>query len=124
FSSPYRELAGMVKGRAAPAAIRSVRVDSGAAHLEIEVPLIDPLHRLKTVELRHVRKDALKALPPAGKDGNWPDLLGAEKVAVKIEGGQAIAMVPLKAPEKNVGERDLHTAQRDEDLTIVVTHTV
>lgn len=121
FAIPSPELTEMLKGRAAVASIRSLRVDSDAAHLEIEVPLIDPLHKLKAVELRHVRKDALQALPSADKDGNWPDLPGAEKIAVKIESGQAIAKVTLKAPEKKVVDWVFQTAYTNEERKSVTT---
>jgi hypothetical protein len=121
FAIPSSKLTEMLKGRAASALVRSLRVDSGAAHLEIEVPLIDPLHRLKTVELRHVGKEALPALPRADKDGNWPDLPGAEKVAVKLEGGQAIAKVTIKVPEKKTVEWVFQTAYTNGEGRSVAT---
>jgi S1-C subfamily serine protease/regulation of enolase protein 1 (concanavalin A-like superfamily) len=100
FAIPPAELTDMLKGRATAAVPHSLRVDNGSAELEIEVPLIDPLHQLQKVELRHVRKDALKQTPQSGPDGAWPDLSGAVKVPVTIEGGKAIAKVTLRAPAK------------------------
>ncbi len=98
FAIPPTELTDLLKGRAAAVVPRGLRVDSGSAELEIEVPLIDPLHQLQAVELRHVRKDVLKETLQTGRDGAWPDLPGAVKVPVKIEGGKAIAKVTLRAP--------------------------
>ncbi len=100
FAIPPGELTELLKGRAAPALVRSVRVDAGAAEVEVEIPLADPLRKLKTVELRHVRKDALKEAPQVDKEGNWPNLTGAEKVGATIEGGKAVARITLKSPEK------------------------
>ncbi|HEY7311197.1 MAG TPA: trypsin-like peptidase domain-containing protein [Gemmataceae bacterium] len=100
FAIPPAELTEMLKGRAVAVVPRSLRVEDGSAKLDIEIPLLDPLHQLKTVELRHVRKDGIKEALQTDKNGNWPDLPGAEKVAVKIEGGKAVAHVTLVAPAK------------------------
>ncbi|MGH7171314.1 MAG: S1 family peptidase, partial [Gemmataceae bacterium] len=100
FAIPPAELTDMLKGRVAAAVTHSLSLDNGSAELEIEIPLIDPLHQLQTVELRHVRKDALKAALQSGPDGAWPNLPGAVKVPVKIEGGKAVAKVTLRAPAK------------------------
>lgn len=100
FAIPPAELTDMLKGRVAAVVPHSLSLDNGSAELEIEVPLIDPLHQLQKVELRHVRKDALKTDLQRGPDGAWPDLPGAVKVPVTIEGGKAIAKVTLRAPAK------------------------
>lgn len=100
FAIPPTELTDMLKGRAAAALPRSLRVNGDSAEVEIEVPLIDPLHQLQSVELRHVRKDALKATPQSGSDGSWADLPGSVKVPAKIDSGKAVAKVALHAPAK------------------------
>jgi S1-C subfamily serine protease/regulation of enolase protein 1 (concanavalin A-like superfamily) len=100
FAIPSAELNEMLKGRVAAALLHSLRVNNGSAELEIEVPLIDPLHQLQSVELRHVRKDAVKEAVETRPDGNWPDLPSAVKVPVKIEGGKTVAKVTLQGPAK------------------------
>src|SRR5262249_25117741 len=47
FAIPAAELAEMLKGRAAPVVIRRLSVDEGVADVQVEVPLIDPLGKLK-----------------------------------------------------------------------------
>ena len=101
-----------------------MQVDNGSAEVEVEVPLIDPLRRLKAVELRHARKGALKELPRAGRDGNWPDLPGAEKVPVKIDGGKAVAKVTLKGGEKKTLGWVFQAAYTNEDGKSVATQPV
>ncbi|HTU22837.1 MAG TPA: trypsin-like peptidase domain-containing protein [Gemmataceae bacterium] len=100
FAIPPAELTDILKGRAAAVVPHNLRMDSGSAELEIEVPLLDPLHQLQMVEVRHVRKDTLKEAPHSGPDGSWPDLPGAVKIPVTIEGGKAVAKVTLRAPAK------------------------
>jgi regulation of enolase protein 1 (concanavalin A-like superfamily) len=124
FAIPPAELSEMLKGRAAAVVIRGLRVDNSVAELEMEVPLIDPLGKLKAVELRHIRKDALKAPPQADKDGNWPDLPGAEKLAVKIEGGKALAKISLKAPEKKSLDWFFQTAYTDRQGKSIATQPI
>lgn len=100
FAIPAADLTEMLRGRVAAAVPRSVRVENGAAEVEIEIPLIDPFQQLKAVELRNVPKNALKEAPQTDAAGNWPDLADAEKLVVKIEDGKALAKVKLRAPEK------------------------
>src|SRR5204863_342969 len=100
FAIPSADLTDMLKGRAAPVVIRSLSVDNGVAEVQVEIPLIDPLGKLKAVELRHVRKDALKDPPRADKEGNWPELATAEKTEVKVVDARAVARITLKGPEK------------------------
>jgi hypothetical protein len=100
FAIPSAELIDLLKGRAAAVVPHRLRVDNNSAELEMEVPLIDPLHQLQTVELRHIRKDALKEALHTDRDGHWPVLPGAVKVPVKIEGGKAIVKVTLPNPAK------------------------
>lgn len=104
FAIPPAALTDMLKGRATAVVLRTLRAAKDAAELEVEIPLIDPLRRIEAVELRHVRKDALKELPRAGRDGTWPDLPGADKVVVKVARGKAVARITLKgAGKKSLG---------------------
>src|SRR5262249_26345866 len=58
---------------------------------------------------------AVKDLPRADKDGNWPALPGAEKVELKIEGGKGKARVILRCPEKKAVDYLFQTAYRNAD---------
>ena len=110
FAIPPVELSDMLKGRIAPVALRSLRIDNDSAELEVEVPLIDPLHKIKTVEIRYVRNDAIKELPQVDKTGNWSSLPGAETIAMKIEDGKAVARITLRSAEKRLIDYCFQTA--------------
>src|SRR5205823_637255 len=51
FAIPAAELTAMLQGRAAAPLVRSLRVADGSAEAEVEIPLIDPLQKVKAVEL-------------------------------------------------------------------------
>src|SRR5262249_37669040 len=121
FAIPTAELIDLLKGRVAAVSIQSVRVDNGEAEVEIDVPCLDPLHLVKGIELRHVRKDAVKDVPQADKDGNWPALPGAEKVELKIEGGKGKGRVTLRCPEKKAVDYLFQTAYRNADDRSITT---
>jgi S1-C subfamily serine protease/regulation of enolase protein 1 (concanavalin A-like superfamily) len=100
FAIPPAELTDLLKGRAASVVIRGLRVGDGAAEVDVEVPLLDPLHKLQAVELRHARQDALREMPRPDRDGNWSDLPGAERVTLRMAGGKAVARLTLRGPKR------------------------
>ncbi len=67
FAIPPGELTEMLKGRAGAVIVRNLRINKDTAELEIEVPVIDPMHKVKKVEVFYIRKDAAKAIPGAVK---------------------------------------------------------
>ncbi len=103
FAIPSEELSALLNGRPAALLIRSIRVEeNGEAEVEIEVPYLDPLRRIKAIEVRHVRKDALKEALQPDKEGIWPALPGAEKAALKLEGGTGTVKLRLKGEKKSI----------------------
>lgn len=100
FAIPAARLREMLQGHAAAVILRRMNVGNGSAEIEMEIPLIDPLHQIRAVELRHVRKEAVREALRADKDGHWPDLPGASKVPVRIVNGKAIAKAILRGSQK------------------------
>jgi S1-C subfamily serine protease/regulation of enolase protein 1 (concanavalin A-like superfamily) len=98
FAIPPAELNELLGGRLAGLTVRRARVRNGVAELEVEVPVIDPLGKIKSIGLRHVRKDALAKVPQAGKDGLWSELPGSKKVELTFEGGKGKGSVRLEGP--------------------------
>jgi regulation of enolase protein 1 (concanavalin A-like superfamily) len=115
FAISPAELTAMLKGYAASVVLRHIRIDNGIAELEVEVPLIDPLRKLKAVEIRHARKDTLKQLPQPDEEGKWATLSGGESVEVKITAGKAITRITLKATEKKALDWLFQTAYSNEE---------
>jgi S1-C subfamily serine protease len=97
---PAVEMTEMLKGRAAAVVLRSVDIENDSAELGFEIPLIDPMRKIKTLELRYVRRDGLKELPQVDMAGNWSDLPGAEIAPVKIDNGKAVGRITLRGVEK------------------------
>jgi hypothetical protein len=104
FAIPPAELTELLKGGAGTVVIRSLRIDKGSAEMEIEISLIDPMGKVKKVEVGYVRKDAVKEKPEVDKSGNWPKLAGTESVPVTIENGKAIAKVVVPAGDKKAAD--------------------
>jgi S1-C subfamily serine protease/regulation of enolase protein 1 (concanavalin A-like superfamily) len=100
FAIPPDELNEILQGNVSALIIRSIRVEKGTAQLEIEVPFIDPLRKIKSIAVRHVSRSALKKAPLADKEGVWPELYGSEKVLLKLERGKGVGTVKLERGEK------------------------
>lgn len=104
FAIPPGELTEMLKGRVGAVIIRNLRINKETAELEIEAPVIDPMHKVNKVEVYYIRKDAAKAIPGADKSGNWTKLPGAESASMKIDNGKATAKIELPATDKKMPE--------------------
>jgi hypothetical protein len=100
FAIPASELTAMVSGRISGLGIELKKVENGEVDVLLAVESNDPLNKISKVEVRYLRQDALKEEPKANEEGIWPELPGAEKVALKIEGQKASALLQLKSPEK------------------------
>jgi S1-C subfamily serine protease len=104
FAIPAAELSELLKGSAGAVVVRNIRIEKDAAHLEIEVPLSDPMGKVKKIDFQYVRKDAVKTKVEMDKSGNWPKLAGGETVSVKIENGKAVAQLKLPGGDKKATE--------------------
>jgi S1-C subfamily serine protease/regulation of enolase protein 1 (concanavalin A-like superfamily) len=124
FAIPPTELATMLQGRVSGVVFKNISVDKGMAEVELEVALVDPLQKIKRLEIRHVRKDAVKQEPKTDPSGSWADLTGAEVVPVKVEKGKAIVRVTLSAAEKKPVEFYFQGAYARDDGKLVATRPV
>ncbi|MCI0378161.1 MAG: trypsin-like peptidase domain-containing protein, partial [Gemmataceae bacterium] len=76
---PASLLTRMLQGRIADCVIGSKKAWIGTAVVRIEVRLIDPMEKIKTVTIHHIQRDALKGQQAL------PELSGAQKVELKVE---------------------------------------
>jgi uncharacterized protein (TIGR03067 family) len=67
------------------------------AHVHVEAALIDPMRKLRLVQVHYLRTDQGQ-LPKAEADGRWPALLGAQKTELTIKDNLASALVTVVAP--------------------------
>jgi S1-C subfamily serine protease len=103
FAIPPVELTELLKGSAGAVVIRSVRISKDSAELEVEVPVIDPLHNVKTIAVGYVRKDAAKGALEKDKSGAWPKVV--ETLApVAIENGKAVTKIVIPGGSDKAAE--------------------
>jgi hypothetical protein len=94
---PQEDVERMLLGRVGALGIRTLKVENGAADVQIEAGLIDPMNKVKEIAVYHVRADTLKQAPKRGKDG-WAKLPGAQQVELKIDKqGKATGTAHLRA---------------------------
>jgi S1-C subfamily serine protease len=91
FAVPAGELARLLDGRVGEvrAQIKGIG-DAKPVEVTVEVPLLDPLKRLGPVALHYVRSDLLREKPQPDKEANWPELVGAQRLALRVEGTRAV----------------------------------
>jgi predicted Zn finger-like uncharacterized protein len=95
---PGHELLRMFEGR-----VGAVRVATkGLANsVEVEVPVIDPLNRVRSVVVGYLRADLVQKQPRPQKGGGWSELSGALRLAMRREGQRAV--VVLRIPDSDQG---------------------
>jgi S1-C subfamily serine protease len=97
---PPGELSRMLNGRVSGLHTRSDRVSNTTIDVEIETPLIDPLRRMRSVEILYLPAGSLKEKPKTDGETLWTEMAGADKVALKIDGAVARGKVRLTSKEK------------------------
>jgi hypothetical protein len=94
FAIPPIELSRMLAGRVGRLRIALTGEQQGAADLQIQTRVIDPLGRIKGVEFLYLRDNLDRAMPQQNPDGTWPPLQGANRVGLSING--LVASAPLR----------------------------
>jgi hypothetical protein len=82
--------------------IRPMALADGAAELEVDVQLLDPLHKIRAISLHYVRSETLKEQPRRQSALSWAPLPGAEQASVPISGQVARASLQLRAAPADV----------------------
>jgi hypothetical protein len=108
---PGGTLARMLDGRVGE--VRAVTRAGGDANVEVEVEvsLIDPLKRLGPVIVHYLRSDLVKVKPQTDPTGSWPELAGAQRLTLRVDGLRA------------VGTFEILTADKDKAFTFQVLYT-
>jgi S1-C subfamily serine protease len=97
FAIPPAELIGMLDGRTGRLLIALTGLQQGTANLQVQTRLIDPLGKLKAVELLYVRDASGSAMPRPNPDGTWPPLANANRVGLSMNG--LFASAPLQTTQ-------------------------
>jgi predicted Zn finger-like uncharacterized protein len=98
---PGGELSRMLDGRVG--AVRAVTrgVTDANAEVEVQVQVIDPLRRIQSVAVHYLRSDLVKDNPRPEGHGNWPELPGAQRLALRLDGSRAVGTFVVLAADKD-----------------------
>jgi S1-C subfamily serine protease len=97
---PARELTRMLDGRVGERTLATRSVQDGVAQVGVEVRLIDPLNRVRSVAVHYVRADAMRGNPSRNPNGSWPPMGGSQQVDLSLDQQKAAATFPIRAAEK------------------------
>jgi regulation of enolase protein 1 (concanavalin A-like superfamily) len=113
FAVPAAELTRMLDGRVGRLRLGLTSVTAGGeVVLSARVGVIDPLNRLRSVELL-VRAD--ESPPRADRDGNWQEMDSAQRVTLNLHGGVAEGSVRTRLTRP--GSRNLLIQASAQDAT-------
>jgi hypothetical protein len=91
----------MLEGKAGEVRAVARNVTAANADIEVEVPLIDPLRRIRSVTVHYLRSDLAPNNPQPGKAGTWPELAGAQSVALRLDGPRAVGRFAVPAADRD-----------------------
>ena len=106
---PAQELTKMLQGRVGSAVVNTQSVSGGTAQLRVEIPLIDPMKRLRSVTLHYIQGKPT-AHYPRQPDGNWRELAGATRVAMTMVGDRGTGSISVPAPTGSGGSFTFQTS--------------
>src|SRR5262245_41302210 len=116
---PPLELSRMLQGRISEVGTRPRRVSEGVAEIDLQVKLIDPLNKQRTIQAYYLRADSLKEKPVAGKKGIWSVLPGATRVTIDVKAQQATTTLKVTSTEKKTVRYLVQFAYTREGETVV-----
>ena len=122
---PGRQLPMMFEGRIGKPHLFASRSEAGLLVINVEVPLIDPLRKIKTVTLDYLAANQVEETPEAG--ARLSKVHGCRKVSLQVEGLLASGKF---SPRKGVTEVRLicqavgKTVEHKESLTKIGTDTL
>src|SRR5262249_44099094 len=94
------ELLRMLQGRMGVAHFVTKSVSGGTADVEVQVPVVDPMNRIKPQALHYVRTDPQKQNLAPNADGTWPEMPGTQRVDLVAGKPNATATFKVTAAEK------------------------
>jgi S1-C subfamily serine protease len=97
---PATDLTNMLAGRAGDLKVMHSTLEPGVAKIEVELKLIDPLHKISKAAIRYRATDELTSPIEPDKDGNFLPLPGAKVLDLKIDGQKATGSVTIKLDDK------------------------
>src|SRR5215218_431739 len=90
----------MLEGRAGPVRATPRAGSGGDTDIDVEVPLIDPLKRIASVDVHYVRSQ-IHGGGASGRHVNWSPLPGAVSVGLRLDGRRAVGTFTLPARDRD-----------------------
>lgn len=87
---PAHELTKMLRGRVGPAAVSTRKVEGNTMELGVEVPLIDPMGRVRSVAVHYIKGEPSGEKSARLPGGDWSKMSGAESLNLKVVRTQAV----------------------------------
>jgi hypothetical protein len=98
---PHGELTKVLNGDVGEVRAALKNATNANADIEVEVALIDPMKRLRSVSVHYLRSDLVKNNPAANEGGDWPELPGARQLTLRLEGRRAIGALTVLTSDKD-----------------------
>lgn len=119
FAIPAAELTRMLDGRIGRLSMALVNEQAGTASLRAQAKVVDPLSRIRSVELLYAPDDNQNRNLKPYDDGTWPPLVTTTKANLALNG--AIASGTFEAATRALAGRrlTLQSAYRDRDGNVV-----
>jgi S1-C subfamily serine protease len=96
---PGSELSRMLEGSVGNVRATVSSVAGANAVVQVEVALVDPLGHVQSVTLHYARSDLVRETPQENKDGEWPELPEAQRVALRLDGRRALGSFVILATD-------------------------
>lgn len=98
---PQKQLIKMLDGRAGSAVLTTRKVDGSDAEVDVEVGLIDPLHRIKEVAILYVHGNPVGFQSRKSSTAKFEPLPDGKRAVLNVEGAKAQGKLSLKLPQIN-----------------------
>jgi S1-C subfamily serine protease/regulation of enolase protein 1 (concanavalin A-like superfamily) len=123
FAIPPEELTRMLDGRVGGLSLSFKKETGGTADIEARATLIDPLNKIRSVEVLFIPAPEGKPAFKRGPDGSWPPLEGATRVSLSQNQNGAVATGSFQADVASLSGRRLFVQTSYEDGTGKVVYT-
>jgi S1-C subfamily serine protease len=98
---PGEDLGRVLEGRLGEIRTSAGAVNNANAQIEVEVALIDPLRRIRSVSMHYLRSDLVRDHTQADRSGAWPELPGSQRLALRLDGRRAVGAFVVLASDKD-----------------------
>jgi hypothetical protein len=93
----------LLDGRVGSSTLSLKKFESGIADFALEIRMIDPLNRIKSVAFHYAPRQGAKLPTKPDSEGNWEPLAGAKRVDLELNQSKATATFSAEVPTVTAG---------------------